>query len=218
MICQRCLHASPAFSPFCTNCGQAQQAQAAFAATVGGTQPVNPPLNESIGFDSSPTVTKSADTTRYASFIQRFVAFLLDQFIAGALAAFTYFIIAAMAAASGASTMYRGYAGTFSTGAGLGAGFLLLFLGGFLAIAVYIYYFVKQETGPRQATFGKSLVGLRVTSTSGSALSVGQSLGRLIIKDTFSGLFFALGFLMAAFTERKQALHDFTAGTIVVQN
>ena len=216
MICQRCGHLSPALSPFCTKCGQLQQPQAAFATPLGGAQTVTRPVNESVGITSPAPITKS-DTTPYASFLKRFVAFLIDQFIAGALAAVTYFIMAALGTASGASSVYGRNAGTFRTGASVGAGFLLLILGGFLAITVYVYYFVKQETVRRQATLGKSLLGLRVTTTAGSTLSVGQSVGRLIIKDTLSGLFFALGFVMAAFTERKQALHDFIAGTIVVR-
>ncbi|MGA8027417.1 MAG: RDD family protein [Bryobacteraceae bacterium] len=217
MICQRCGHASAATSAFCTNCGEPQQLQAAVAAGASGAQPVSRPIHESVRFAPAASVARSVDATRYAPFLGRFVAFLLDEFLAGALAAVTYFIMAAIAAASGASSFHRGYGGGYRMGAGLGASFFLLLLGGLLAFAVYVYYFVKQETGPKQATIGKTLLGLKVMNASGGTISVGQSLGRLIVKSTISGLFFALGFLMAAFTERKQALHDFIAGTVVVQ-
>ena len=38
-----------------------------------------------------------------------------------------------------------------------------------------------------------------------------------VLGMTLSGLILGIGFLMAAFTERKRALHDIIAGTCVVK-
>jgi uncharacterized RDD family membrane protein YckC len=58
---------------------------------------------------------------------------------------------------------------------------------------------------------------MKVTNLAGEQISIGQSLGRLVMKNLFSSLFLGIGFLMALFTARKQALHDLAAGTLVVQ-
>jgi uncharacterized RDD family membrane protein YckC len=106
------------------------------------------------------------------------------------------------------------------TGGGEG-GFVGLFfgliLGGTAATLTYITYFVKLETGPKQATLGKQMLGIKICNAQGGRISVLQSLGRLIVKDTFSLFFFMAGYIMAAFTEKKQALHDFVASSYVVK-
>jgi uncharacterized RDD family membrane protein YckC len=74
------------------------------------------------------------------------------------------------------------------------------------------------ETGPRQATWGKQVFGMKVVSADGKRITKMQSVGRFLIKHFMSGLFMMIGFIMAAFTDRKQALHDLAAGTIVIQS
>ena len=180
MICQGCGYANPVTTAFCVQCGSSQQVQA-FAAGVGEAQPVSRTVSERAAFVPGGISGVHADATPYAPFLKRFVAFVLDEFLAGALAAVTYFMMAALAAASGASGLQQGYGAGYRTGVGLGAGLFFLVVGGFLAFAAYVFYFVKQETGPRQATLGKALLGIRITTTAGSTISVGQSLGRLII-------------------------------------
>jgi len=63
---------------------------------------------------------------------------------------------------------------------------------------------------------GKRALGLVVTDLDGRRISFGRATGRYFGK-VFSGMLFYVGFLMAAFTARKQALHDVLAGTLVVQ-
>jgi uncharacterized RDD family membrane protein YckC len=67
----------------------------------------------------------------------------------------------------------------------------------------------------KQATFGKMLLGIAVTDLNGSRISFGRATGRHFAK-WLSALILGIGFLMAAFTERKQALHDMIADTLVV--
>jgi uncharacterized RDD family membrane protein YckC len=59
-------------------------------------------------------------------------------------------------------------------------------------------------------------LGIRVTDLDGGRISFGRATGRYFGK-ILSGLILGIGFLMAAFTERKQALHDLLAGTLVVR-
>ncbi|MBE7210165.1 MAG: RDD family protein [Gluconacetobacter diazotrophicus] len=84
----------------------------------------------------------------------------------------------------------------------------------FFFVAVW-FYFAGMESSARQATFGKRAVGLRVTDLHGNRISLGQATGRFFGKYLSS--IFLIGYLMAAFTPRKQALHDMLASTLVVQ-
>ena len=66
-----------------------------------------------------------------------------------------------------------------------------------------------------QATLGKGMVGLRICDRSGKRIGVLRSLLRLVAWVPSIG-FGGLGFIAAAFTPRRQALHDLVAGTFVV--
>lgn len=73
----------------------------------------------------------------------------------------------------------------------------------------------KMESGPQMATFGKRIMGIQVVDLNGQRISFMRALGRLFAKIPSS--FFCIGFIMAAFTERKQGLHDILAGCLVIQ-
>ncbi len=77
-------------------------------------------------------------------------------------------------------------------------------------------YFAGTESSGWQATLGKRAIGLRVTDSSGARIRFGRASGRFFGK-LLSGALFGLGFVMAAFTARRQALHDLLAGTLVVR-
>jgi uncharacterized RDD family membrane protein YckC/Tfp pilus assembly major pilin PilA len=84
---------------------------------------------------------------------------------------------------------------------------VVLVIGGQL----YHAYFVSSAS---MATPGKRLCGLYVTDIEGHRLGFGHALGRNLAAF-FSYLTLYIGFIMAGFTERKQALHDKLAGTLV---
>ena len=58
-------------------------------------------------------------------------------------------------------------------------------------------------------------VGIKVTDMHGNRIGVGIAIGRNFTK-LFSMLIFFVGFIMVAFTKRKQGLHDITAGCLVI--
>ena len=70
------------------------QLPAAFAAGRGIAQPSSYAVH--VGVSAEGGIARTADASRYASFLRRFWAFLLDQFMAGALAVTTYLIMAAL--------------------------------------------------------------------------------------------------------------------------
>jgi uncharacterized RDD family membrane protein YckC len=82
-------------------------------------------------------------------------------------------------------------------------------------VAVGLYYSVM-ESSPWQATLGKRALGLQVTDLQGRRISFGRATGRYFAKIV-SGLTLSIGYLMAGFTRRKQALHDIIAECLVVR-
>ncbi len=84
------------------------------------------------------------------------------------------------------------------------------------ALVVNWLYFSLQESSSAQATVGKRLLKLKVTDLSGNRISFGHATGRYFGK-ILSGITLGFGFMMAGFTEYKQALHDMLAGTLVVK-
>lgn len=77
-------------------------------------------------------------------------------------------------------------------------------------------YFALMESSARQATLGKIAIGIVVTDDRGRRISFARATGRFFGK-LLSNLTFLIGYLLAAFTEKKQALHDLIAGTLVVR-
>lgn len=82
-------------------------------------------------------------------------------------------------------------------------------------VGVWLYY-ALQESSERQATIGKRALNIYVTDMNGQRLSFGNATGRYFAK-ILSGLILGIGYMMAGFTEKKQALHDMVAGTLVMR-
>ena len=77
-------------------------------------------------------------------------------------------------------------------------------------------YYAIFESSPLRGTLGKAALGLYVADVYGDPISFGRAVLRNLLK-TLSTLFLGMGWLMAAFTPRRQALHDLLAGTLVLR-
>ena len=84
------------------------------------------------------------------------------------------------------------------------------------SILIWWLYTALQESSVHQATLGKRAVGIVVTDTLGRRITFARATGRHF-GQYISGLILGIGYLMAAFTQRKQALHDIMADTLVVR-
>lgn len=91
----------------------------------------------------------------------------------------------------------------------LGLGIPLLF------IACWMYSALT-ESGVRQGTFGKRIMGLRVIAMDGQPVTFLQATIRFWGKLISTGLVLG-GYLIQPFNARKQTLHDILAGTLVVR-
>lgn len=94
-------------------------------------------------------------------------------------------------------------------GTGLAIGYVIFFF-------VQLLYWPVLESSARQATFGKQLLGIQVTDADGNRTSFIRALLRNLAK-IISSIPLGIGFLLAAFTSRKQALHDMITSCLVVR-
>ncbi|MGH8126026.1 MAG: RDD family protein [Rhodanobacteraceae bacterium] len=85
----------------------------------------------------------------------------------------------------------------------------------FGCVVVWLYYAVC-ESSRWQATFGKLLLRLRVIDEYGARIDFARASGRFFGKFASTAVL-CLGFLLAAWSVRKQALHDFMAYCCVVR-
>lgn len=144
--------------------------------------------------------TKQESSAEYATFIQRFAAYVLDGII--------LFVI--MIPVAIAVVVSMGTPETAAEARNLETTVNLL-----TALIIWVY-FAGQESGSHSATFGKRALGLYVTDVNGDGISFWRATGRHFAKY-ISGLLCLMGFFMVFFTPRKQGLHDMIAGTLVVK-
>jgi uncharacterized RDD family membrane protein YckC len=95
----------------------------------------------------------------------------------------------------------------------MGLVYYLLPLAGFIVYFAYYLFLTYQY----QATLGKMAMGIKVVSSSNLEKA---SIGSIVMRETLgkivSGLILFIGYFMTGFTQKKQALHDFMAETLVV--
>jgi uncharacterized RDD family membrane protein YckC len=82
-------------------------------------------------------------------------------------------------------------------------------------LAMSWLYFACFEASSWQATPGKRALGMMVTDAQGQRIGFGRASARFFAK-LISGFILMIGYLMAGWTARKQALHDLIASTLVV--
>lgn len=165
------------------------------------------------------TTTATPQTTNmaYAGFGARLVAYIIDGIVIGCIYTVITLILGVVgvglgaAAASNVETMSEQELAAMG---GLFAGaFLVMML---VVTAVTWLYFSIMESSASQGTLGKMAMGIKVTDLDGQRISFGKAFLRQIGKY-ISGAIMMIGYLMAAFTEKKQALHDMIASTLVVK-
>ncbi|WP_411833851.1 RDD family protein [Pseudoxanthomonas mexicana] len=84
-----------------------------------------------------------------------------------------------------------------------------------VSIGIAAAYYGGFHASRAQATLGKMAIGIKVVRSDGEQISLARGIGRYFA-TWISYLVLCIGFLMAAFTERKQGLHDFVCDTLVV--
>jgi uncharacterized RDD family membrane protein YckC len=160
--------------------------------------------------------------TKYASFFKRFIALVADKLILNIL--LLPLIIFAVSG-FGISLLSNPWAFMDTDFdewplffEALLSSFPIVLIIGYIAgyILLSWLYFALFESSRRQATLGKMMMGIFVADEYGRRISFRKALGRTLGK-ILSKWFCYLGFIIAIFTERSQALHDLLASTLVLE-
>jgi uncharacterized RDD family membrane protein YckC/Tfp pilus assembly major pilin PilA len=84
-----------------------------------------------------------------------------------------------------------------------------------VSIIVNCAYYAGFHSSSSQATPGKKAFGIKVTDREGGRINLGRAIGRYIA-TLLSIIILGIGVLLAAFTQKRQALHDMICNTLVV--
>jgi uncharacterized RDD family membrane protein YckC len=206
MYCSKCGANVPEGVAFCPACGQPAAGVAAVQPTASVSPVYAPP-------PPAPTwqAPVSAPPVAYAGFWLRFVALIIDFIIIYCVRALIFLPFG----------IGMGMRGMFHGAQPQSPADLVPFFATFIRIMVIStiiqwLYFSLMESSAWQGTLGKKALGLTVTDLEGRRISFGRATGRYFAKIISSVILF-IGYIMVAFTEKKQALHDMIAGTLVLR-
>jgi uncharacterized RDD family membrane protein YckC len=214
---------------FCSKCGANLAADAAFCGSCGTSagrlassaplQPLPPAYAGASGHvpyaDPAGLVVSRGFT--FAGFWLRVVAYLLDSVILGAAVLVLFLPLVFL---TGLSANFEAIAQSHhgQPNAAVIGGFIAMMLV-FVLISILIQwlYHAYLESGEKQATWGKQALGIYVTDLMGNRVTFGRASGRFFAKIVTGMIPLGIGYIMAGFTERKQALHDMMAGSLVLR-
>jgi uncharacterized RDD family membrane protein YckC len=144
---------------------------------------------------------------RPAGFWIRFVAYLIDGLVLGVVAAVLLVIFVVVAASTDNTPDDEASPAVVALGLALIAAFA----------AIGWLYEALLTSSERAATLGKMALGLRVVRADGARLSFGRATARYFLKVLITPMVpLFIGYLLAAFTTGKKALHDLLAETLVI--
>lgn len=216
MFCSKCGSLNPDGSSFCSTCGLQFPAMAGSSA-----QPVpqSTPQPTIAGVPVAPQAVsphwRPGPSVLYAGFWLRLVAYLVDNLILGVpLLA----IVAMLFFGAGGMQIIHELHPNEEPGPQFFA-FLFFVVGMFALIAIlgtWLYY-AYFESSSWQGTPGKKILNLYVTDLEGKPVTFGRASGRFFARIITRLIPLGIGYIMAGFTERKQALHDMIASCLVLR-
>jgi uncharacterized RDD family membrane protein YckC len=208
----------------CSKCGARVADGAGFCGSCG--QPI-------VGFSVAPAtatpyaggaagvVPEAAATggRAYAGFWLRFVAYVIDSLISlvamGIVVAIAIGFLGVEFFRAQFEEIGRGMNGPNPVFPAMLVVTILTFVA--FTLVVSWLYFAGMESSEYQGTLGKMALGLVVTDMDGRRISFARATGRFFSKLITGLVPFYIGYIMAGFTEKKQALHDMIASCLVLR-
>lgn len=199
MYCRTCGKEIADDAAVCVHCGSKPLAGDKYCPTCGA--PTGPKAEYCIkcGTNLAETSAIVAKVSEYAGFWRRLVAVIIDGLLLGIVGrlifgrfAFPFLFLPKIKSMLATNNFFFSY-----------------FLLGWP-------YYALMESSFRQATLGKIALGIMVTDLEGKRISFARATGRHFAK-IISGFILFIGFIMAGFTQKKQALHDIIADCLVVK-
>ena len=215
MYCSKCGGVMADGAAFCSNCGQAFAVAAAVARAPMMSSPVAAPIAGGVAAVPAYAGYAAVPRAEYAGFWVRFLAFLIDNAVMGI--GFVLILIPLIFLTGLGGFIGEIHPNEDMNDVGIFMLFGLLFLAATVSLLLTWLYHALMESSEWQATLGKKVLGLVVTDMAGRRVSFGRATGRHFAKIITNMVPAFIGYIMAGFTERKQALHDMIAGCLVLR-
>ena len=202
MYCSKCGAALAEGAAFCPNCGQAFLVVATARAAM-------------MGVAAAASAYAAVQRVEYGGFWLRLLAYIIDNVVIGLG---IVLVLVPLIFLTGLGALLSQIHPEEELGdAGLFLIIGLIFLAATVGLVVTWLYHALMESSEWQATVGKKAVGLVVTDMTGQRVSFARATGRHFGKVITNMVPMLIGYMMAGFTERKQALHDMIAGCVVLR-
>jgi uncharacterized RDD family membrane protein YckC len=205
MFCSACGQSVPDGAAFCPRCGRPNAGAA--AAT-----PSN--VNAPSAYVPTVQVVPVAPGLVYAGFWLRFVAYVIDMallmFVECAL---ILILVLSMGLGTIRDWIENPNPDFIFTGAVIAV--IVAFSIG-LTVIIWLYY-ALMESSRYQGTLGKMALGLIVTDLQVQPVSFARATGRFFAKFITGLIPLFIGYIMAGFTAKRQALHDMIASCLVLR-
>jgi uncharacterized RDD family membrane protein YckC len=209
MFCSKCGASVSEGAAFCSACGQ----PAASAAPPAGPALLRPAPGLPAPY-AAPALAPVLPSP-YAGFWLRLVAHLIDDVLLGIGIGVFVLIAVAMVGVGSLRTMFEGMNGEDPRiPAAMISAILLV---GLASLLLGWIYNAGMESSRHQGTLGKMALGLFVTDLEGRPIGFGHASGRYFAKIITGLIPLGIGYAMAGFTEKKQALHDMIASCLVLR-
>jgi uncharacterized RDD family membrane protein YckC len=204
---------------YCSNCGAQSTGEAGFCQKCGArlVSTSQVPSAQAGGYSTAAApgypAVPAMPAGYYGGFWIRFVAYIIDQLVIGAVALPLYFALIVPTLLPIIQQGQQGEEPSPDLIARLVAKGLLF--GGIAIMGKWLYEALLTSSS-WQATVGKRVLRLKVTDDFGNRISFARATGRYFAKILSEWIMF-IGFIMIAFTDRKRGLHDMLCNTLVVR-
>lgn len=206
MYCSKCGTNLADDTVFCSSCGQ----------PTGVTAPVpGMAIPAGSGTRYTPAGATLVVPSPYAGFWLRLLAYLIDHLLLGVVLG----VAVMLAIAAVGVNYFRGMIEGLRAG---GDEYVFAVVSDILvallfAFAVSWIYHAWMESSEYQGTLGKMALGLIVTDMNDRRVTFGRASGRFFARIISNLIPLEIGYIMAGFTEKKQALHDMIASCLVLR-
>jgi uncharacterized RDD family membrane protein YckC len=210
MHCSKCGATLTSTSGFCSKCGAPI---VGYAVGQSAAQTSASPTSATPGYVApayAAPIGAQVAVQPYAGFWLRFAAWLIDVILLSIVSNIVVLIF-------GLSTMNwqrliasNGSPSPQDLAPALGMIFRIMLI----STVINWLYYAFLESSSWQGTLGKKALGLFVTDLHGNRISFGRASGRFFAR-IITSFTLGIGYVMIAFTEKKQALHDMIAGCLV---
>ena len=210
MHCSKCGVAVADGTSFCGSCGQ---------PIVGYSVAPSTAAPYAGGGVVAPLAVAAVGGRAFAGFWLRFVAYLIDSLLAMVVMG----IVVALAIGFLGGEFFREHLEEMGRGMNgpnpVFPAMLVLSIATFVVVVLVLswLYFAGMESSEHQGTLGKMALGLVVTDMNGLRISFARASGRFFAKIITGLVPLYIGYIMAGFTEKKQALHDMIASCLVLR-